>query len=87
MSFETEKFCLSDVEWICSPSREISLNPALPVRTGVRAVTAVCKGCAHVWRARQYGEGKLQSVLGGAIITCLGCGAQEHVSGGKFEQS
>ena len=87
MPFETEKFHLGDVEWIYRKSREISPNPPQAVRTGVQEVTAACKGCEHVWRARQYGEGKLHGALGGVIITCPECGAEELVPGGKFNNS
>lgn len=83
---ESESFRFSNTEWIYTPSQAGGGNPSSPLRTGVQAVTATCKSCGHTWRARQYGNGKLQALVGGVLVTCPACEHDENVPGHVFEQ-
>ena len=87
MSIESDKFRFDDVEWKYVESNEIgSRHRKPPTKVGVQAVSVTCKACGQIWRARQYGEGRLQATLGGVLVTCPSCDADEHVKGSAFRE-
>lgn len=81
----TEKFFITEIDWIYRESGELSVVRKPPVRTGVRGVTAMCTTCQHLWSARNFRSG-FSSHLGGVTLTCPACGASENISGGKFDE-
>ena len=84
MSVQTEKFFLGDIEWNQAASRELSSSPPSIVRTGLRAVLAVCKTCQHSWRATEHGAGRFRPGLGSVNIECPSCKTSENVSTGAL---
>jgi len=85
MNAESSKFSFQDVVWKESSSREISLNPRPTMRTGVLAATVLCKSCGHVWQAGQHGPGCLSPAIGGILLSCPNCRADEALRLSAFE--
>lgn len=85
MNFETNMFNLSNIEWLYQASKEISPHPKEPVKVGIKKLTAICKTCNFSWQAGQYGQGGLQPILGGFVLACPSCKAEENVKGSDLK--
>ncbi|MBA2882994.1 DNA-directed RNA polymerase subunit M/transcription elongation factor TFIIS [Desulfosalsimonas propionicica] len=79
---DTERFQLKDIEWSFAKSREITgdRNPRRPIKTGIKSIKATCKSCSYTWHARAYGEGRLTTFVGGFILICPSCNAEEKIN-------
>jgi hypothetical protein len=76
MQTETDKFIFDNVDHIWRESEEITTTPRPPMKVGVRSVDVYCKSCGHVWNAKR-GDGSLDNVIGGLLVRCPQCGADE----------
>lgn len=83
---ESEKFAFSDVVWDYQEVTQFGKKETRRVAMDIRGVTATCKSCDHSWQASKHGEG-LKTALGGVIVTCPSCGAEEKVNGTVFGQN
>ena len=85
MSNQSNEFTFSDVQWINSVSKEISQNPSLSIRTGVKSATILCNACNNKWHATQYDINNLRNTNGGVNVTCPSCHAEKLMNLESFE--
>lgn len=86
MSVEIEKFVFSNIRIKYEASNEIRSDRqrAAPSAVGIISTDVLCKTCAHVWQARERGEGHFCAGIGVLMFECPECKAEEKVHPAKL---
>jgi hypothetical protein len=85
MAVESKHFIFNLPRVIYEGSKELGTASKPRIAVGLLSVTVGCKACAHVWHARERGEGSFEQSLDPALtFTCPSCSVQEAVPSSNF---
>jgi hypothetical protein len=80
MSIETNKFYLSNLNWLYKSSGEVMTNgqAANLIKTGIKSINIECKSCERNWSSSGSNDKSFSLFAGGARIACT-CGSEESI--------